>query len=241
MNSTTLTPLQAALLDAARTGTRRSKPRYVAGRDLHAIADNYLVLRGARGGLTVIVTELQPGAREAAAILLLREQSDGKCIRVLVPEGDDAINYNFAVEAVSDAYRKTLFGYIDTPSRNVGGASFHPLFIDDAFWDLEPTREPDELIPDPTSSEWDEFVTLWSKTMTQETEVYLSSDDGESVFVMFDHAVGDDASALRRRAFENLTHRNEISLREWLGNALEYELHEAALLIHTANEQDSAA
>ncbi|MEZ5111881.1 MAG: hypothetical protein R2732_10345 [Microbacteriaceae bacterium] len=232
-----LTARQSAILE------RAARHRYVTGRTVIERGDTYVLLRGKRGGLTVLITMLYDASKdEAEAVLELHRRFPSMTLRVLVPEVE-AINYLFNVEGVADHYMKTLVGYIDTPSRAIAGASFHPLHISDwdaatignlsdGSWEAERVaRARDEeraAFVKAGGEELAEFCALWARVLS--AEVCVTLDDGDEAFVMYEWAVdrsARDSDALLRAAFERGI-RDEFDLRSWLWDAVEQELHELA-------------
>lgn len=235
-----LTARQAAILEYA------TRHRYVTGRTVVERDDLYVLLRGKRGGLTVVLTPMYDlGKDEAEAVLELHRRFPTTTLRVLVPEVG-AIHYLFNVEAVADHYTKTLVGYIDTPSRAVAGASFHPLHISDGesetmrtlgdgTWEtaranrnaVRSLEEERVAFAEAGDKELIEFRVLWARVLG--AEVCVTLDDGDE-FVMYEWAVdrsSRDSDALLRTAFESGI-RDEFDLCSWLWDAVEHELRELA-------------
>lgn len=246
-----LTPLQDAILDVASTGTPESKPRFVKGRTLSEVGEHHLVLRGERGGLTILVTVLEAGLAMdkrvtqalSDALRELRRRNPGTTLRVIVPEDSTSVGHsNFLVEALADAYRNEVL----TPSRVAYGASFHPLFVDmEAFEHLvpEPQAASTLVSAEPATETESAFLSTWNRVIEDDREVQFGI-DGDSEWAAFAWAIeraGRDAGIEWYRAFKALESSSEDSLVTWLWEQFEDEMQDIAEERATLRDSDEVA
>lgn len=125
------TPYQAAVLEDVRHN------RYVGTRAVVEVHSKYLLLKGQRGSLTVLLTSRFENETSVPELREVRDRfarEDVPCIRVVVPTSDEwRLTYPNVVERVADRFNR----FPGTPTRNYEGMTFHAAVVDEdaESWD----------------------------------------------------------------------------------------------------------
>lgn len=117
-------PHQAAILRDLR------KNQFVGNRTVVEVARTYLLLRGGRGSITMLLTERNDDGKSVPKLREIRARfttEEVPVIRVLVPTDDEWRNeIPNDVERVSDVFNQNA----GTPTKNYFGATFHAAVIE---------------------------------------------------------------------------------------------------------------